>query len=1029
MKKIFGCICLLLTLTANAQKEEWLNPEVNAINRAPARAAFFAYPDEQSAAEGIREKATNFMSLNGMWKFNWVRNQTDRPVNFYREDFEDNHWVDFPVPGLWELNGYGDPIYKNMGYAWSNQFEPNPPIVESTNNFVGSYRKTIEIPNDWRGQQVFLNVGSATSNLYVWVNDKFVGYSEDSKMAAEFELTRYLKPGKNLIAMQVYRWCDGSYLEDQDFWRFSGIGRDVYLYARKALHVEDLFVIPDLDSEYKDGSLNITGKVTHGGANLELELKDCKGNVVASQQTKTDGRGNINTRLDVENPLKWSAEDPNLYKLFITVKDGNKVSEVIPQQIGFRKIELKKDKGQIWVNGQPVLFKGANHHEMDPLTGYVISRERMIEDIRIMKENNFNAVRTCHYPDDPKFYDLCDEYGLYVVCEANVESHGMGYDERTLAKEPRYAKAHLERNQRMVESFKNHPSIIFWSLGNEAGDGPNFVACYEWIKKRDNSRPVQYEQARQREHTDIVCPMYADYNWMERYVTEKKQERPLIQCEYAHAMGNSLGGFKEYWDLIRKYPELQGGFIWDYVDQGLRAYTPEGNIIYKYGGDYNIWDTSDNNFNINGLINPDRIINPHMLEARKIQQAVWTTPVDLEKGLVNVYNENFFTYLCDLYLEWQILADGEIILQGIVDDLKVKPQETAQIQLGYDRTNLPAGKELLLNTSYKLKRAKQLLPAGFVIAYDQMTIAPYEKFCASVSECKAVDIYENVVQIEVSAGEVKVSFDKRDGWIKEIFMNGLPMMEYGTAIKPNFWRAPTDNDFGAGLQRKFVAWKQPEINKKEITAERNGNNALIKVRYEIPALHAELFMEYEVNYAGEIRIKEEMKVDKSKQDMPHLFRYGMQMVMPKQFDRIEYYGRGPGESYSDRYLNQPIGLYKQFVKDQYYNYVRPQESGTKIDLRTWKVMDIDGHGLLFRSDKPFSASALNYLQDDLDDGWKKHQRHSGEVKPRDYTVVSFDLVQMGLACINSWGAWPLEEYRIPYDDYTFNVVIKPVRKK
>ncbi|MCC8154492.1 MAG: DUF4981 domain-containing protein [Tannerellaceae bacterium] len=1030
MKKIFTCICLLMKLDVNAQKEEWLNTELNAINRAPARASFFAYPDEQSALENIREKAPNFMSLNGRWKFNWVNNQTDRPVNFYKEEFDDKHWVDFPVPGMWELNGYGDPVYKNVGFAWANQFTPNPPFVETKNNHVGSYRKTIEIPADWRGQQVFLNIGSATSNLYVWVNGKFVGYSEDSKMAAEFEITRYLRPGKNLIAMQVCRWCDGSYLEDQDFWRLSGIGRDVYIYARNPLHLQDIFITPDLDSEYKNGSLSIEGKLTRNGGTVEVTLKDPDNQTIATQQIKAGNQGSIKTRMEIENPLKWSAESPNLYKLLITVKENNgKVVEATTQSIGFRKIELKKDKGQIWVNGQPVLFKGVNRHEMDPLTGYVVTRERMIEDIRIMKENNINAVRTCHYPDDPLWYELCDLYGLYVVCEANVESHGMGYGDKTLAKDPRYAKAHLERNQRMVEAFKNHPSIIFWSLGNEAGDGPNFVACYEWIKKRDTSRPVQYEQAGQKSHTDVVCPMYRDLEWMKKYVTEKKQERPLIQCEYAHAMGNSMGGFKEYWDLIREYPEMQGGFIWDYVDQGLRDYATDGKIIYRYGGDYNLWDGSDNNFNINGLIGPDRIINPHMLEVRKFYQSIWTTSVNIEKGEVKVYNENFFNCLKNYYMEWQITADGEAILQGIVYDLKVKPQEKAIIQLDYDRNTLPEGKELLLTTSYKLKKGEQLLPAGYVIAQDQLTIAPYNQYSASIEETKPVDIYEDLVHVVISGEEVKISFDKRDGWIKELSMNGLSMLEYGYALKPNFWRAPTDNDMGANFQQLFVAWKNPELKMKDFSVERKGNNAFIQVHYDLPELYARLRMEYEINYAGEIRIKEDLQVDKTKEKMPHMFRYGMQLVMPGLFDRIEFYGRGPSENYIDRHISQPVGLYKQLVKDQYYNYVRPQESGSKSDLRIWKVTDIDGRGLAFRSDKPFSASALNYLQDDLDDGWEKQQRHSGEVKERDFTVVCFDLKQMGLGGINSWGTWPLEQYRIPYDNYTFNIVIQPIRKK
>ena len=590
MRNLFLSVCVCLSMTTFAREKEWQDPQVNEMNRAPVRAAYFAYPTADAAVVGIREKSPNFMSLNGLWKFNWVKNETERPVGFYQVGFEDQHWVDFPVPGLWELNGYGDPVYKNVGYAWSNQFAPNPPMIETENNHVGSYRRTVDLPADWKGQQVYLHVGSATSNLYVWVNGKFVGYSEDSKMAAEFDITKYLHPGKNLIAMQIYRWCDGSYLEDQDFWRLSGIGRDVYLYARNPQHIEDIFVVPDLDAAYKDGTLEVKANVSRGGGLVEMELKDGNGQVAATKSVKPDGKGNLHTVFEVADPAKWSAEEPNLYTLTLTLKNGSRIVEVIPLKVGFRKIELKQDLGQIWVNGKPVLFKGADRHEMDPLTGYVVSRERMIQDIRILKENNLNAVRTCHYPDDPEWYDLCDEYGIYLVCEANIESHGMGYGNKTLAKVPAFAKAHLERNQRMVETFKNHPSIIFWSLGNEAGDGPNFEACYKWIKERDHSRAVQYERAGEAAHTDIVCPMYAGLGHMENYAKNEKKYRPFILCEYAHAMGNSMGGFKEYWDLIRKYPKLQGGFIWDYVDQGLRGYAADGSMIYTYGGDFNLWD-------------------------------------------------------------------------------------------------------------------------------------------------------------------------------------------------------------------------------------------------------------------------------------------------------------------------------------------------------------------------------------------------------------------------------------------------------
>lgn len=1027
MRKLLLSACVILSMTTFARQKEWLDPELNAINRAPVRASYFAYPSVEAVQAGCKEKASNFLSLNGMWKFNWVKNETEKPVNFYQVEFEDQCWVDFPVPGLWELNGYGDPVYKNVGYAWANQFASKPPHIETENNHVGSYRKTIELPADWKGRQVYLHVGSATSNLYVWVNGKFVGYSEDSKMAAEFDITKYLRPGKNLIAMQVYRWCDGSYLEDQDFWRLSGIGREVYLYARHPMHIEDIFITPDLDAAYKDGKLDVVANVSKTGGVVELELKDVNGKQVEVKTVKPDGKGNIHTVFEVNNPAKWSAEDPNLYTLTLTLKQGNKVLEIIPQRVGFRKIELKKDLGQIWVNGKPVLFKGADRHEMDPLTGYVVSRERMLQDIKVLKENNLNAVRTCHYPDDPEWYNLCDEYGIYLVCEANIESHGMGYGDRTLAKVPAYAKAHLERNQRMVEAFKNHPSIIFWSLGNEAGDGPNFEACYKWVKAKDKSRAVQYERAGSAAHTDIICFMYTSPNWIENF-GKGDSDRPLIMCEYAHAMGNSQGGFKDYWDVIRKYPKLQGGFIWDFVDQGLRGYADNGAMIYTYGGDYNLYDGSDNNFNCNGLISPDRVANPHLFEVKKVYQSIWTTPVDLQRGLIQVYNENFFTDLSDYYLEWQILADGEPVLGGVVSDLKVGPQETKQVDLNYQ---LPATRqELLLNVAYKLKRAKQLVPAGYVLAEDQLPIQTYTNFGVTIAQDgHPVKVYEDLVHVVLTTDESKVTFDKRNGWIQGLSINGLEMLKYGYALRPNFWRAPTDNDMGAGLQSRFAAWKNPELKKKNFQVEQKDNNVLVTVDYELPALSAHLKMTYEVNYAGEIRICEALTVDKSKEKMPHLFRYGLQMVMPGSFDRIDYYGRGPVENYADRNFSQNLGRFQQLVKDQYYPYVRPQESGTKTDIRWWKVTDIDGRGLLIRSDLPFSASALNYLQEDLDDGGNKSQRHSGELSPRDLTTLSFDLKQMGLGCIDSWGAWPLPPYLLPYDDYTFNVVLTPVRKK
>lgn len=563
-KQLLSCCLAALGLTTAIQAQnfnEWKDPEVNSVNRSAMHTNYFAYASADEAKAGSKEDSQNFMTLNGLWKFNWVRNADARPTNFYQTSFNDKGWDNIKVPAVWELNGYGDPIYVNVGYAWRNQFQNNPPLVPTENNHVGSYRKEIVLPADWKGKDIFAHFGSVTSNMYLWVNGRYVGYSEDSKLEAEFDLTNYLKPGKNLIAFQVFRWCDGSYLEDQDFFRYSGVGRDCYLYARDKKRIQDIRVTPDLDSQYKDGTLNIAIDMK-GSGTVALDLTDAQGKSVATADLK--GSGKLNTTINVANPAKWTAETPNLYTLTATLKNGSTITEVIPVKVGFRKIELTG--GQILVNGQPVLFKGADRHEMDPDGGYVVSLERMIQDIKVMKQLNINAVRTCHYPDDNRWYDLCDQYGLYVVAEANVESHGMGYGDKSLAKNPIYAKAHMERNQRNVQRGYNHPSIIFWSLGNEAGMGPNFEHCYTWIKNEDKTRAVQYEQAGTSEFTDIFCPMYYDYNNCIKYC-EGNIDKPLIQCEYAHAMGNSQGGFKEYWDITRKYPKYQGGFIWDFVDQ------------------------------------------------------------------------------------------------------------------------------------------------------------------------------------------------------------------------------------------------------------------------------------------------------------------------------------------------------------------------------------------------------------------------------------------------------------------------------
>ena len=1023
-KQLMTGLFTVLALTAGAQTfQEWRNPEINAVNRAPMHTNYFAFENADATRKAVKEQSANYMTLNGTWKFNWVKDADSRPTDFWKTGFNDKGWDDLQVPAVWELNGYGDPIYVNVGYAWRNQFKNNPPEVPTENNHVGSYRREITVPASWNGKDIIAHFGSVTSNMYLWVNGRFVGYSEDSKLEAEFDLTPYLKPGqKNLIAFQVFRWCDGTYLEDQDFFRFSGVGRDCFLYARNKKRIQDIRVTPDLDAAYQNGSLAINLQLK-GNGKVDLELLDAQGKQVATATTTKPGLVTMN----VENPKKWSAETPYLYTLRASMQGSN---EVIPVKVGFRKIELKGD--QILVNGKAVLFKGADRHELDPDGGYVVSPERMIQDIQIMKQFNINAVRTCHYPDNNLWYDLCDQYGIYVVAEANVESHGMGYGDQTLAKNPKYKLAHMERNQRNVQRGFNHPSIIFWSLGNEAGDGPNFEQWYKWIKAEDPSRACQYEQARQQDHTDIFCPMYYGYEGMEKYGQRTDATKPLIQCEYAHAMGNSEGGFKEYWDIIRKYPNLQGGFIWDFVDQSVRWKGKDGVQIYAYGGDFNRFDASDNNFCDNGLISPDRVPNPHMYEVGHFYQNIWTTPADLSKGEVNVYNENFFRDLSAYYLEWEVLANGKAVRTGRIDDLKVAPQETAKVALNIGKTC--TCKEWLLNVTYKLKNREGLLPAGHAVAKNQLVLNAYKAPAMDLKNAETTNVATVVPQIIdnqyhyliVKGNNFVAEFGKQNGFLSKYAVNGLEMLKEGAALTPNFWRAPTDNDYGAGLQNRYAAWKNPELKLVSLTSKTENDQVVVNAEYDMKDVSAKLYLTYVINNAGAIKVTQKMTADKNAKVSP-MFRFGMQMQMPKSFEAIEYYGRGPVENYSDRNHCTDLGIYRQSVDEQFYSYIRPQETGTKTDIRWWKQLNAGGNGLKVVGDAPFSASALHYTICSLDDGAQKDQRHSPEVKKADLTNLCIDKAQMGLGCVNSWGAMPLPQYMLPYGDYEFTFILTPVK--
>ncbi|MDD3080479.1 MAG: glycoside hydrolase family 2 TIM barrel-domain containing protein [Paludibacter sp.] len=1015
-------------LNVNAQKEEWQNPKVNAVNRLPMHTNFFAYESENAASKACKESSENFLSLNGLWKFNWVKDANLRPTAFFKTDFVDESWNKIQVPGIWELNGYGDPVYVNTGYPWRNQSPINPPVVPEENNHVGSYRRVIEIPDNWKGKTIVAHFGSVTSNMYLWVNGSFVGYSEDSKLEAEFDITKFVKPGRNLIAFQVFRWCDGSYIEDQDFWRLSGVGRDCYLFARDKNSIQDIRITPDLDEAYKNGKLDISIQ-SKSKVNVELDLKDISGKIVKSESI--NGKGLITTSINVENPLKWTAETPHLYTLFATVKSGNKVLEVIPLKVGFRKVEIKN--AQLLVNGKAVLIKGVNRHEMDPDKGYYVTPERMMQDIKIMKELNINAVRTCHYPDDNLWYDLCDEYGIYMVAEANLESHGMGYGDRTLAKNPLYAQAHLERNERNVQRNYNHPAILVWSLGNEAGFGPNFEACYKWIKAEDKSRPVQYEQGHGNEFTDIYCPMYLGYDRCEKYSQDESKTKPLIQCEYAHAMGNSEGGFKEYWDIIRKYPKYQGGFIWDFVDQSLHKKGKNGVEIYAYGGDYNKYDASDDNFLDNGLVNPDRGLNPHAHEVKYYYQSIWAEPLDLQNGEISIYNENFFRDMSNYYAEWQLLENGIAKQSGIITDLNVPAQGKAEFKLDYDLSKICPLGEALLNISFKLKNAEHLLPAGYEIAYRQMVVNPY-KFAPPENAKLTVKSDDYFVGVKVNdynylrvfGNNFKIEFNKHNGWITSYNYGGTEMIDTNGTLQPNFWRAPTDNDMGAQLHHRYRAWYNPGFQLDSLTNKLENAIATITGYYTIKQINAKIKMTYTIDYLGNIVVTENLYADKSAK-VSEMFRFGVKMQMPAEFQKIEYYGHGPFENYSDRNNSSNLGIYDQTVDEQFYPYIRPQETGTKTGIRYWDMMNIAGKGIRITADNEFTASALNYSIESLDEGLEKSQRHSPEIAKSPYVTLCIDKMQMGVGCENSWGALPLPQYRIPYKDYEFKFKIYPLK--
>ncbi|WP_431242908.1 glycoside hydrolase family 2 TIM barrel-domain containing protein [Flavobacterium sp. P21] len=1048
MKKTISILSLLFSsvLTINAQEKVpfWQNEKINEENREPMHASYFVFENEALANKNNWRESKNYLDINGPWKFKYVDSPNDLPKDFEKTDFNDNSWDNFKIPASWDVNGYGFPVYVNTTYDFDYLMAPNPPFVPTKYNPTGVYRKEITIDKSWEGKDIFLHIGTAKSNLTVWVNGVYVGYGEDGKLPSEFKLNKYVKTGKNSIVLKVMKWNDGSYLECQDMWRMSGITRDSYLVARNKAHLNDFEIIPDLDANYINGTLKITTDFSdldkRESYNFEVQLKD-NGQIIDSKKAILSGDSKrLNFDFAVNNPKKWSAEIPNLYQVSFLLKDkkGNLI-EVINHNVGFRKVEIKN--GQLLVNGKAIYIKGVNRHETDPVTGQTISRERMEQDIKLMKEFNLNAVRMSHYPNDEYFYELCDKYGIYVVDEANIESHGMGYDiTKTLGNKPDWELAHIQRMQRMIERDKNHTSIIIWSMGNEAGNGYNFYRGYLWIKNRDKSRPIQYERAtagawdgkglKFEWDSDIIDPMYSSPDKMEEYIlANPNPSRPYIQCEYAHAMGNSMGNFKDYWDVIRKYPNFQGGFIWDMIDQSVYKKLPNGITVLAYGGDFGPKDVkSDNNFVNNGVFTVDRKPNPHALEMRNVLQNILTSWENKETATIKVYNEFSFKDLSNVKLHWKLILDGKTEDAGDIANLDILPNQSKTYALPINLGDKKF-KEAFVNISYTLKDAEPLLPKGFEIATEQLPYkGEWKNDIKIVGEGKiTVDKKGNSTVFKSENAEI--AFDKKTGFINGYSFHNLPIIKEGSQLRPNLWRAPNDNDFGANFQKTLVAWKEATENPTLVNwtfSATKDNKILVKATYSLPQVSSTLELNYELNSNGELSVKEELNIDKTK-EQPMLPRFGMEIIVLKDFSHMTYYGKGPHENYIDRNYSSQVGLYNQTVSEQYYPYIRPQETGNKTDIR---FLELSGNQLKLTvtSDILLSVTALHYLNEDLDDGLEKDQRHAAELQERDLTSLKIDYKQMGVGGIDSWQAWPMKQYLLQDKNYQYQFKITPSLK-
>lgn len=1008
---VLWCFCLLQQILF-ATTPEWNNINIIQANVEKPRATMWSFADEASALDGT-SKSPWVKSLNGLWKFNWSRSPSERPIDFYQTDFDDDSWAEIQVPSNWEVEGFGIPIYTNIVYP----FPKNPPHAPTEWNPVGSYRQYFDIPLSWDGRRVMINFDGVSSAFYLWLNGEKIGYSQGSRTTVEFDLTRHLKKGKNLFAVEVYRWCDGSYLEDQDFWRLSGIFRDVYLRSTANTSIRDFCIVTDFDEKYKHANLKIDVELHNPKGQLDLQLLDATGDPLFSKVSKP-ALDTVKFDIPIDSPHPWNAESPYLYQALLTLRDKNgKIIEVVPHKVGFR--EVVTENGRFKINGQVVLIKGVNRHEHHPDTGHVVSKERMLKEIKLLKEFNVNAVRTSHYPNSPIWYDLCNQHGLYVCNEANIESHGMGYSKASLAKHSEWKEQHLNRVIRMVHRDRNHPSVVIWSMGNESGDGPNFEACYHWLKKNDPTRPVQYD--RTESHTDIPNKMYEPPQVIAK---RAKGDRPSIICEYSHAMGNSNGNLKEYWDLFYADNALQGGFVWDWADQGLRQDVPETDrarsyqkSFFAYGG----WFEGphelhhDRNFCMNGLVSSDLIPRPGLYALKYVHRNVHVT--EEGPGVYNIKNWFDFSKMNDLVRGyWTIEANGKVITKAELKNMDILPHENRSIKLDLPQLPNQPGVEYFINFSFTAKEGYHpLVEAGHILAWDQFLLKSIPDDNKPSSKLPMA-VAEDEHSIDVTGDDFFVRFKKQTGQMSSFKVDGVEFIVQGG--RPDSWRAKNDNHNRRAKHKDFFRkewrskWGILKLNRSSfndlevvIVSYQHETQAICEIRYTISG---DASIVVDVNY----------DLSKAKFKPPKL---GMDWVLSSQFDNVTWFGKGPQPTYADRQFEK-VGVYNGKVRDLWIDYSRPQHNGNKMGVRWISLTNPDGVGLIVSSNGlPFQASTLFYSDEQIE-----NNAYSFQMKPTDGIVFHVDVASLGVGGVNSWGALPLDKYHVNKKTYKYSYTIRPI---